>query len=293
MHDQFEVRGINFSDKLFKQIQDNAEGRGIKTKNSFTLLILSIPLIREKGSEVETIQHKGFLLSKDLGEIGVKGGILHKLQDTYWKAPLVGDNHDEASEWRELVVKPIEIIFPFTREIARKASGITSNGPVGVLAGAGALGSSIVNLWYRQGWGTWTLIDNDIIKPHNLARHLALEPDIGSYKVDTVKSHEDCIYPYEVQTTSPIADRVDNLSNNDVCNALDSAELVVDVTTTLESPRNLSARLSIKRLASVFITPSGEDAVLLLEDSSKEAKLDVLEAQYYRAVITKPWGEIT
>ena len=30
---------------------------------------------------------------------------------------------------------------------------------------------------------------------------------------------------------------------------------------------------------------------MLLEDSTRRAKLDVLEAQYYRAVITKPWGE--
>ena len=53
----------------------------------------------------------------------------------------------------------------------------------------------------------------------------------------------------------------------------------------------LSTLRSIKRLASVFITPSGEDSVLLLEDSMRNTTMDALEAQYYRAIITNPWGK--
>ena len=256
LHEQFAVRGVDFGGELFKRIKTKATGSGIsKPHMDLSLVVLHIPLTRKDGSEVEKNEIKGFLLHSNLVEIGIKDEVLIKNQDKYWWAHIIGDNFPEISKWRDVRIELIEIIVPFTREIARKASGVTSDGPIGVLAGAGALGSSIVNLWYRQGWGTWTLIDNDIIKPHNLARHLALEPHIGSFKVHTIKSHETCIYPHEIQTTSPIADRVDNFSNNYVCNALDSAELVVDVTTTLEVPRDLSTRLSIKRLASVFITP--------------------------------------
>ena len=294
LHDQFAGRGVNFSDKLFKQIQTKVAASGIKIKKGYTFLVLQIPLTRRESSDIadiEKIQHKGFVLHEDLGTIGVTGGILFKDPDGNWAVPLVGDNTNETLQWRDITIEPLEIASPFTRTSARRASGIASEGPVGVLAGVGALGSSIVNLWYREGWGTWKLIDNDILKPHNLARHLALEPHVGSYKVNAVKFIENCIYPHEVQADQPIADSVNNFSNTDVCNAVDSAALVVDVTTTLEVPRALSTRESIKRAASVFITPSGKDAVLLLEDSKRNAKLDVLEAQYFRSVITNSWGK--
>ena len=292
LHDQFVARGVSLSDKLFEQIQAKAAGSGIsKTEKDFTLLILHIPLTREKSSDKERIQHKGFLLHSHLGEAGVKGGVLIENQDKYWRAHLVGGSHNDMSEWREIVIEPIEIIDPFTRKSARRASGIASDGPIGVLAGVGALGSSIVNLWFREGWGNWTLIDKDILRPHNLARHSAFEFQIGFYKVNAITSLEKCIFPHEIQATPPIADNVNNFSNNDVCNALDSAELVVDVTATLEVPRDLSRLRSIKRLASVFITPSGEDSVLLLEDSMRNTTMEALEAQYYRAIITNPWGK--
>ena len=292
LHDQFTARGVSLSEKLFELIQAKAEGNGIgKTEKNFTLLVLHIPLTREKSSDKEMIQHKGFLLHNCLGEVGVKGGVLFENKDRYWCAPLVGGSHNDMSEWRDIVIEPIEIIDPFTRKSARRASGIESEGPIGVLAGVGALGSSIANLWCREGWGNWTLIDKDFLRPHNLARHSAFEFQIGLYKVDAIASLEKCIFPHEIGATPPITDDVNNFSNNDVCSALDSAELVVDVTTTLEVPRDLSTLRSIKRLASVFIIPSGEDSVLLLEDSKRNTTMDVLEAQYYRAIITRPWGK--
>ena len=49
-------------------------------------------------------------------------------------------------------------------------SGATPRG-TGVLVGAGALGGAMLDLWTRSGWGEWTVIDEDHIKPHNLVRH--------------------------------------------------------------------------------------------------------------------------
>ena len=239
LHDQFAARGVDLSDELFGRLQAKSTGSGIsKTEKDFTLLVLHISLTREKSSDIEKIQHKGFLILSNLGEVGVKGGVLFENQDKYWWDHLVGGSHNDMSEWREIVIEPIEIIDPFTRKSARRASGIVSDGPIGVLAGVGALGSSIVNLWFREGWGNWTLIDKDILRPHNLARHSAFEFQIGFYKVNAITSLEKYIFPHEIQATPPIADNVNNFSNNDVCNALDSAELVVDVTATLEVPRD-------------------------------------------------------
>ena len=37
-----------------------------------------------------------------------------------------------------------------------------------MLIGAGSLGSALMNLWTRSGWGHWTVLDKDHLKPHNL-----------------------------------------------------------------------------------------------------------------------------
>jgi integrative and conjugative element protein (TIGR02256 family) len=52
----------------------------------------------------------------------------------------------------------------------------------------------------------------------------------------------------------------------------------------------LAIRDSIKRAVSVFITPSGHDAVMLVEDTRRTIRLDALEAQYYRHILSQQWG---
>ena len=40
-----------------------------------------------------------------------------------------------------------------------------------VVVGAGTLGSQIITTLARSGFGTWTIVDEDDLLPHNLARH--------------------------------------------------------------------------------------------------------------------------
>ena len=37
--------------------------------------------------------------------------------------------------------------------------------------GAGALGSQVIITLARSGFGNWTIVDEDDLLPHNLARH--------------------------------------------------------------------------------------------------------------------------
>lgn len=76
-----------------------------------------------------------------------------------------------------------------------------------------------------------------------------------------------------------------------VKSAIAAADLVVDATTTLYAPRDLANAESAPRIVSVFLTPSGRDSVLLMEDSHRNIKIDCLEAQYYRAALNSSWGE--
>ena len=178
----------------------------------------------------------------------------------------------------------------FTPLLARKVSGVEDEGPLGIMAGAGALGSEILDLWVRSGWGRWTVIDPDRVRPHNLARHRASEEHVGTSKATAVKKMADNLFRDQPSRVTAIVDSATNDRNISLRESLGAAEFVVDATTTLDFPRSLAASASIRRAASVFITPSGRDAVILLEDTERRVKLDSLEAQYYRHVISSQWG---
>jgi integrative and conjugative element protein (TIGR02256 family) len=194
--------------------------------------------------------------------------------------------------WRSTSIEPIEVTFSLTHAVARQASGVTSDAAnfSGVLAGVGALGSSLADIWYREAWGTWTFVDLDYIKPHNLARHTAKHFQIGQFKANAAKQIVEETYSDGYAKASAIVDSVTNWSNADLKTAVESADLVVDATTTLAVPRDL-AIADLKRAASVFLTPSGYGSVLLLEDSDRDVRLDGLEAQYYEAILNNAWGE--
>jgi integrative and conjugative element protein (TIGR02256 family) len=87
-----------------------------------------------------------------------------------------------------------------------------------------------------------------------------------------------------------ISEKASNKS--DACKvAFKSASLLIDTTTTLEVPRDLSVDDSVPRIATAFITPSGLDSVLLLESQDRSIRVSCLEAQYYRAILNEPFGE--
>jgi integrative and conjugative element protein (TIGR02256 family) len=71
---------------------------------------------------------------------------------------------------------------------------------------------------------------------------------------------------------------------------LTKSDIVVDITTTLDYPRMASMNPEYARHVSVFISPSGGDAVILAEDASRKTTLLSLEAQYYRGMISSEWG---
>lgn len=80
-------------------------------------------------------------------------------------------------------------------------------------------------------------------------------------------------------------------ANESVGQALKAAELVIDASAALDYPRFSSNLEGVGRHMSVFLTPSGNGAVLIAEDAARAVRLRTLEAQYYRAAIRQPWGE--
>lgn len=291
LNTQFELRGSSFSNSLKDKIQKRVEGKGLKSSEKpLTLIILSIFLKRTSESKIEKVQSKGLIIHENLTVIGEKMGILDKNnQGIFYYIHEVVKSGKSFEEWKKITIEPLEILNPFTKDLARKMSGITSNGPKGILAGAGALGSSLHNIWIRQGWGEWTVVDPDMVNPHNLARHTTLAYFIGRNKANVLFQLNSLIFPDDVNI--PKSFELDVLkfceSNS---KELKETSLIVDVTTSINVPRELSA-VKVCRTISAFITPNGLGSVLLSEDENRTIKLDSLEAQYYRSIINKNWGK--
>ena len=206
-------------------------------------------------------------------------------------ASATGTVQPVSEAWRDLVVEPLEVRVAPTKADARAMSGVKDDGAEfdGLIAGVGALGSALANMWSRAGWGRWTLIDDDVLMAHNIVRHLGRYEHVGRSKAATVAGLLHGNFFHGVDRTAAIHAKV-TAADARVHAAIKSATLLVDATTSLNAPRDLASNDATPRSASTFLTPSGLGSVLLLEDGARNVRLSSLEPQYYRAVLISDWG---
>ncbi len=265
-------------------------GAPLGTAESFVLVILHIPIVREAGGEVLRIARRAFLALTDARTLGVATGALYLLERRYYvevESPIL--SRQPATKWKLEQVFPMEVLQFQDCAAARKQSSVADEGPRATLVGAGSLGSSLVNLWARSGWGRWAVMDKDHVKPHNLVRHMAFAQHVGELKSDVVAELCSAATEGAAQITAIFGDAC-NLDVPAVRDALEDCELVVDASAALEYPRLASSLDNLPRHASVFVTPSGNGSVLMIEDQTRTIRLRTLEAQYYRALIRDDWG---
>lgn len=290
--DLLEVRGIALLPALQPKLRALVSDQGVPvgSDHSFTVILVRVPICREAGAPPEMTSHRAFVLEDDPMNLGVVTGALMRHEGRYY-----ADSAAEAlgvappTEWRNLQVQPIEVLFANTPEKARLQSGLTEPGPVGIVVGAGSLGSAVLNLWGRSGWGRWIVIDKDHIKPHNLSRHTAVAEQIGDPKVHAVAALHRAV-TQGASVIDPIVADASDSKNATVTSALTDTTLVVDASASLDYPRYASTIDSFARHASIFVTPNGNAGVALIEDAARNQRLRTLEAQYYRALIQNGWG---
>lgn len=302
LHDQLVARGSGFVTNLVDTMKRVVPSAGLPIRNphvQHTLMLLQVPVTRGEEAIPERTDVVGFIVhDTTLAGLGIACGAAFDGTDGKAYADnlsLIGASDTVTFTpqiWRNLTVEPVDIRVAFTPKDARKASGIPDADAEfqGILAGVGALGSCMADLWCRAGWGSWTFIDDDILYAHNLVRHIAKDPHIGWAKVDIVTDMARLTWPTAPMPVA-ISAKVTDFNKEEVKNALLGATLLVDATTTLEVPRDLSDRNDSPRMVSTFLTPSGRSSVLLLEDESRMIRLSAIEAQYYRAVLNHEWGE--
>jgi hypothetical protein len=287
---EFAERGGNLSEALKAMLGQLPEGgvRATGLNNRFMLLV-NFPVSRQAAGEAEAIQQIALVAGENYLVIGAKLGIYDVRDGQANNFQLVGQAAPEG-DWRAILVEPASVLKGPDSASFRQYSGVPSAGPVNAaLVGVGSLGSELLNLWLRAGWGDWSIVDPDHLKPHNLARHIGFARDLGKPKVMACDEFATAIFGAK-KLKSAIAGDAADAANEAVVQLLDSADLVVDCSTKLDFPRLSSRSDRAARHVSVFLTPSGNGSVLLSEDAARTTRLATLESQYYRAIINNHWG---
>lgn len=148
--------------------------------------------------------------------------------------------------------------------------------------GAGALGSQVVNNLFRAGANQWTILDDDVLLGHNLARHNLPGFYVGAPKAEALATLLNATYGTE-DTVAIVGNVLTQPLVNWTAKPIDA---VIDLSASIAVGRYLAFDETIPaRRLSAFLNPEGSDLVLLAEDSDRTYRLDWLEMEYYRAII--------
>ncbi len=281
------ARGVDLIAVLRKELQQlvGPKGRGEAEDEDLAVVLLHVPVCREAGTPPERMSYRAYGLAAGSIKLGLSTGAMIRHDGRVFSAAGVLAATD-VQEWRAVEMWPMEVLYRADAATARRLSGISEEGVKAILVGAGSLGSGILNLVARSGWGSWLVVDKDHIKPHNVIRHIAYAPWLGRPKAEVIAE----LCSSGNLGTSAVTARVGDACDPAVADGFRESRLVVDASAGLDYPRYASARDDLPRHVSVFITPSGEASVLMAEDAGRRIRLRSLEAQYYRALICEDWG---
>lgn len=250
------------------------------------LLIVGFPL----DDTNQILDIRGFLLAETAGNLGVMLGVLARNSSGEGSANafLRLIQRGESGSIDTINVAPVEVHFEMDRELGAAVSGTgkpdLSNA---LLIGAGSLGSQLAINLAREGSYRWTIVDEDVLLPHNFARHALFPLATGVPKAQALAATLGELHHY-----APKAIVCDFLAPNAenapiLAEQLAAAQIVIDASASLAVSRHLADMQSVSgRRVSIFFNPSGTSLIILCEDSARKSCLRDLEAQYHRLVQT-------
>jgi hypothetical protein len=249
-------------------------------------IVILVPKQRTADGPVESTETWAFFLGKTIREIGEAIGVWATTRGGFGLLLWPDASHDG----RDVTIGPASVVYNVARTDLASMNGLeAADDRRIVLVGGGALGSQVMMNAVRAGDGRWTVIDNDRLLPHNLARHALYHIAVGFPKApglmamanlltDDANVHE----AIDVDLFSP------GSKDDAVRAALAGADLIIDCSASVTVARHLARGVQASaRRCSIFLNPSGTDLTLLAEDADRTVPIDSLEMQYYRAVATR------
>lgn len=277
--------GIDLLSELRQALQGFQIDSLLKTvAASQLLLLLSLPKKRSDSSPPESDELWAFILGDSILQTGIETGVwaMNESQPGRLIPP------DKAKDGRNIKILPMKVTFSFSRSLGAYLNGIPEC-PINIsLVGVGALGSQVFMNLVRAGYGKWTLIDNDIFLPHNLARHSLTGNAVGYPKAICLEVVASSILDEDGAVKRIVADVMQPLKlKKEVQEALEQAEVIIDASASISVARFLCRDIEGgARRISVFLNPTGNDLVILAEDEARKQTLDCLEMQYYRHIVS-------
>ena len=249
------------------------------------ILLVILPKTRSGNDAVEAIEFRVFLIHKSIKFLGTFLDFWGIHQDEL----AIIMNPDPSKDGSDIPIKIANIVFDFSRADARLYSNVEGEYNQKILAvGLGAIGSQVFLNLVRMGVGRWVLVDDDVLMPHNLARHALLKIFIGHNKAKSLA----CVSNHLLGSVvaKPVAQNILRKPKNEqVAQILEGeftkADIILDMSASVPVARHLHHDVkSEARRISLFLNPSGTDLVMIAEDNKRQVTLDLLEMQYYRFI---------
>lgn len=172
------------------------------------------------------------------------------------------------------------ILRRFDQDLARQVSGLGNvQKPKKVLVvGAGAFGSSVCDLLARSGLTHLTIVDNEALRPHNLARHTLTGHEIGHAKALAVAERLNGIFANE-QVAVGMVKNVLDLSDDDLKDLLNGVACILDCSASVAVQHRIAGIKGRQvPLVSGFQILAGQGTVVLVEDRKGRGRSDAIEA---------------
>ena len=172
-------------------------------------VIVEMPIIAPDGALQNGTDLRAFITNRTVGDIAVALGIAIEADTEARSAvgyvKLLGQPNPDLDAVRAIIAQSAEVHYAYDRVLASRLSGQTAlDERKAVIVGAGAIGSHIADCLSREGRFRWTVIDDDRLLPHNLARHIGRRGNVSAEKAALVASAVTC----QFETAEPIAQHI-------------------------------------------------------------------------------------
>lgn len=207
------------------------------------------------------------------------------------KRPRLVLGQAESEEWiafdlhrqtrgKEWTVTSHLVLRRFDMDLARRVSGLEhATGPKKiVVVGAGALGSSVCEILARSGLTRLTIIDNEVLRPHNLARHILTHEHIGQAKALAVAEKLNGLFTDE-RVAQGLVGNVLDLSDEELSHLAADSACILDCSASVAVQHRVAA-LKGRRvpLVTAFQIMAGQATVIMVEDQGCRGRSDAIEA---------------
>lgn len=273
--------------ELFQILKDYIKALDSSRYGASLCIIIKTPMLHPKTNEIGGINTLAFLSVATVGEISEALGIAYSVPGQKKQYGLLVIEQKIAQDKIQAIsLSPCPVNRDFDPDMAARLAGrVNYSMYYALLVGAGAVGSLVIESLYREGRFRLTIVDNDILLPHNLSRHSLGWFDIGHPKAQMLAEHLYEIMPVLQRPNYHIKNILSSACDNSLLSDIKSSDVIFDATASIAASRCICELDSDARRVCFFYNPSGTAAAILVEDEKRSVDLRCLEAFLYAQVL--------